>query len=306
MLDEVFKDRDRERELPSPPSSTQKKPFLSPALTLPLLFLVLIGSIIYFFGLLSFDDKSPFDLIGEIRTGAGDRRALAAYELSRFDSYDLPGRSRPEFVALTVRTFHEEAGGDPEIRRALALTLGRIGDAAAVPDLILSLEDPDTETQLYAVWALGAIGDRRAVGPVLSKLGQDDAGVRKMAAFALGQIGDSRAASGLRIALQDRTADVSWNAAVALARMGDRTGLPILLPLLDRGQLATMADLTSRQREDLVITVVRSLRSIREEPVTRTLRNLADHDPSARVRGEARNALEGRWDPSASPGPAIP
>lgn len=306
MLDEVFKDVAREQELPSPPSTRQKRSFLSPALTLPLLFLALVGSIIYFFGLLSFDDKSPFDLIGEIRTAAGDRRALAAFELSRFDSYDLPGRSRPEFVALTVRTFQEEAGGDPDIRRALALTLGRIGDPAAVPELILSLEDPDIETQLYAAWALGAIGDRRAVGPVLSKLGQNDAAIRKMAAFALGEIGDPRAAPGLRIALQDRTADVTWNAAVALARMGDRSGLPILLPLLDRGRLARMADLTPRQREDLAITVVRSLRSIQEEPVTRALRNLADHDPSARVRGEARNALEGRSDPPASPAPAIP
>jgi HEAT repeat protein len=44
--------------------------------------------------------------------------------------------------------------------------LGRIGDAAAVEELIGALWDDDARVRLKAAWALGRIGDARAIHPL--------------------------------------------------------------------------------------------------------------------------------------------
>jgi HEAT repeat protein len=292
MLDDVFKESAApEDEVPPSGSPRHRSPLLAPAVLVPTAFLLLVGLTVTLFGLLSFDRKSPFDLLREVRTSSGEKRVLAAYELSRLLSLDLPeANRRKEFVALALDTFHREAGGDPDVRRSLALTLGRLGDPLAVPELIRSLGDSDVETQLYAVWALGAIGDRRAVDPIISKLEHDDPGVRKMACFALGQIGDARAIPALQSALQDTAADVTWNAAVALARLGDRSGSAVLLSLLDRKR-SGIASLSPARQEEVMVSVVRSLRGTGDAEMTRVLRRLAQEDASPRIRDEAQRAL---------------
>ena len=47
-----------------------------------------------------------------------------------------------------------------------AETLGRIGDPAAVEELIDTLWDDDEWVRLKAAWALGRIGDSRAIHPL--------------------------------------------------------------------------------------------------------------------------------------------
>jgi len=293
MLDDVFKERAApESDIPPSGAPRGRSPLFAPAVLVPAVFILLVGLTVTFFGLLSFDRKTSFDLLREVRTGSGEKRGLAAYELSRLVSLDLPEKSRrKEFVALALDAFQREAGGDPGVRRSLVLTLGRVGDPLAVPELIRSLDDSDVETQLYAVWALGAIRDRRAVGPIISKLEHADPGVRKMACFALGQIGDPRSAPALKSVLQDTTADVTWNAAVALARLGDRSGFTVLISLLDRKRQG-IGPLSPDRQEEVVVSVLRSVAGIGDAEMRRVLRRLAKEDESPRIRDEARRALE--------------
>jgi hypothetical protein len=265
---------------------------------------VLLGSIVYFFGLLSFDARSPGDLLEEIRNSRGERRAMAAFELSRLEKFDFPDGGRSSFATQAARTFEEESGGDPRIRRALALTLGRVGDPLATPGLVRALDDPDIETQLYGIWALGAIGSPGAADAILPRLHHEDPAIRKIAAFALGQIGDSKAVPALRVSMQDSTPDVVWNSAIALARLGDGSSLPILLPLLLSP--GAPADLTPGQWENLKINIIRSLRGFPGEPVRAALRKVAGGDPSPRVRSEARRNLEGSSDSLLAPLPPDP
>ena len=298
MLDDVFKERAApESQIPRSVAPRRRSPLLAPAVLIPAAFLLLVGLTVTFFGLLSFDRKTPFDLLQEVRTGSGEKRGLAAYELSRLLSLDIPDQSRrKEFVALALDTFQREAGGEADVRRWLALTLGRAGDPLAVPELIRSLADTDVETQLYAVWALGAIGDQRAVDPIISKLEHADPGVRKMACFALGQIGDPRSIPSLKSALQDTTPDVTWNAAVALARLRDHSGFAVLVPLLDRKH-AGFASLSPDRQEEVMVSVLRSLAGIRDPEMRRVLHHLAKEDGSPRIRNEAQKAM-GREAPS--------
>jgi HEAT repeat protein len=117
--------------------------------------------------------------------------------------------------------------GDYMSRMAAAKTLGRMGDAQAVPYLIRALLDDDDWVSAAAAEALGSIGDAQAVPALLEALcsesrvnqfnelarnhpswgmvqdWEDIRNVRIAAAHALGQIGDSSAVPGLLEALKD-------------------------------------------------------------------------------------------------------
>src|SRR5438132_7105 len=183
------------------------------------------------------DDRSPQDYLTEIRTGGTNRRWPAAYELSRLMA-DPKVRADKSLAPALVKAF-QESKDDPQVRRYLALAIGRLDPplpAAAVADLTHALDDPDSETRISVIWALGSSGDP-AVVPRLIPLytAQDaDGGIRKMVVYALGALpGDAQNAT-LRTALQDSAADVRWNAAVALARHGNHEGVPVLRQMLDR------------------------------------------------------------------------
>jgi HEAT repeat protein len=61
---------------------------------------------------------------------------------------------------------HLLSDDDDVSRWKAAEALGRMGDPAAVEDLISTLWDDDARVRLKAAWALGQIGDRRAYAPL--------------------------------------------------------------------------------------------------------------------------------------------
>ena len=64
--------------------------------------------------------------------------------------------------------------------------------------------------------------------------------------------------------------------------------------------------LTPQQGEDLKINLIRSLRGLSGTAVTEALRTVAERDPSARVRSEARRRPQEASAPLAAPIPASP
>jgi HEAT repeat protein len=71
------------------------------------------------------------------------------------------------------------------VRWKAAETLGRIGDPAAVEDLIGTLWDDDERVRLKAVWALGQIGDPRAFAPLRRLYRMENENVREIITEAL-------------------------------------------------------------------------------------------------------------------------
>src|SRR5690242_17396579 len=66
--------------------------------------------------------------------------------------------------------------GSAATRRAVAITLGRIGSPSSVATLVALLRDETDPTTLVAIaGALGAIGDRRGFTPLLALLDHDEA-----------------------------------------------------------------------------------------------------------------------------------
>jgi HEAT repeat protein len=246
------------------------------------------------------DDRSPQDYIVELRTGGLNRRWPAAYELSR-QMADPKVRRDPAVATALVKAFEDSrSDDDPQVRRYLALAIGRLDaplPAQAVADLTKSLEDPDSEVTLSAIWALGSSGDASVVPRLQPLYESSDPGIRKMAVYALGALpGDGQLVT-LRTALQDSAADVRWNAAVALARHGSREGVAVLRQMIDRSYVEQAVKRDVRQDEDqdpigdVMISGLRAVAALKDVSLKPSVESLSQQDRSMKVRQAALEAL---------------
>jgi HEAT repeat protein len=292
-----------------PEEPRQSTPFLVLQFFIfPLSIVAVCVTVFVVFGLIAAEGKGPKQYLDEVRTGSANRRWQAAFELTKvLQAHRDPALSDPHFVDEAVRTFSESASDDPRVRRYLALALGRLGDRRAVPALLQAAQDSapsgahaDPETQIYSVWALGAIGDPQGEPTLIELARSEDAGVRKTAVHALGSFPGEASRIPLVAALSDGTDDVRWNAAVALARRRDPAAAPVLLEMLDRAHLDTVAGMTADQRVEALVQAIEAAAVVPDARLRPVLESLRDHDPSLKVREAARAALEGRTTPSPS------
>jgi len=270
--------------------------FLIPLSVVALTVTVYVG-----FRSLLADDRSPQDYLAEIRNGGSDRRWPAAYELSRLMS-DPKVRSDRNLASALVKAF-QESKNDPEVRRYLALALGRLDPPLppeALSELTQALDDPDGQTRINVIWALGSSGDE-AVVPRLVPLYQApdaDAGIRKMIVYALGALPGTAQIETLLMALQDATPDVRWNAAVALARHGRSDGTAVLQQMLDRAYVERTVKREVRQDQDedpiaeVMISGIRAGAAIRNPTLKPVIETLSQQDRSMKVRQAALEALK--------------
>jgi len=269
--------------------------FLIPLTVVAVTVTVYVG----FRSLLS-DARSPSDYLTEIRNGGSDRRWPAAYELSRLMS-NPKVRQDKTLAAGLVKAF-QESKGDPDVRRYLALAIGRLDPPLppdALADLTQALDDSDSQTRISVIWALGSSGDE-AVVPRLIPLyqAQDaDPGVRKMVVYALGALPGDTQVDTLRAALQDETPDVRWNAAVALARHGRNEGASVLHQMLDRAYVERTVKREVRQDSDqdpiadVMISGIRAGAALKEASLKPAIEALSQQDRSMKVRQAAFEAL---------------
>jgi hypothetical protein len=247
------------------------------------------------------DARSPQDYLTEIRRGGSDRRWPAAYELSRQMS-DPKVRADRTLAPALVKAF-QQSQGDPQVRRYLALAIGRLDPplpADAVADLTQALDDPDSQTRISVIWALGSSGDPAVVARLLPLYSAPagDAGIRKMVVYALGALPGTAQIDTLRTALEDAAPDVRWNAAVALARHGNRDGVPVLRQMLDRAYVERAVTRDVRQDDDqdpiadVMIGGLRAAATLKDESLRPSVTTLSQHDRSLRVREAALEALK--------------
>jgi HEAT repeat protein len=268
--------------------------FLIPLAVVALTVMVYVG-----FRSLLADDRTAEDYLTEIRNGGTNRRWPAAYELSRMMA-EPKVRADPRLGPALVKALEESKDGDPRVRRYLALALGRLDPplpAAAVAGLARTLDDPDSEARISAIWALGSSGDASVVPRLQPLYESPDAGIRKMVVYALGALPGDAQILTLRTALQDSAADVRWNAAVALARHGSHEGVSVLGQMLDRSYLEQTITRDVRQDEnedpiaDVMISGLRAAAALRDETLKPSVASLSRQDRSMKVRQAAMEAL---------------
>jgi HEAT repeat protein len=270
--------------------------FLIPLTVVALTVTVYVG-----FRSLLADDKSPSDYLTEIRNGGSDRRWPAAYELSRLMSNPTVRKDKTLAAGL-VKAF-QESKGDPDVRRYLALAIGRLDPPLppeALTDLTNAVNDSDGQTRISVIWALGSSGDEAVVTHLIPLYqAQDaDAGIRKMVVYALGALPGEAQIETLRAALRDETPDVRWNAAIALARHGNGEGAGVLHQMLDRAYVERTVKREVRQDDDqdpiadVMISGIRAGAAIKDGSLKPAIESLSQQDRSMRVRQAAFEALK--------------
>jgi hypothetical protein len=269
--------------------------FLIPLAVIGVTVMVYVG-----FRSLLVDDHSAQEYLTEIRTGGSSRRWPAAYELSRMMA-DPKVRADRTLGPALVTAFEESKGGDPRVRRYIALAIGRLDPPLppkAVADLSTSLDDPDSEVRISTIWALGSSGDPSVVPKLQPLYASSDAGIRKIVVYALGALPGDAQLGTLRAALEDVAPDVRWNAAIALARHESHEGVPVLRQMLDRGYVEGAVTRDVRQDDDqdpvaeVMIGGLRAAAALKDQTLKPSVTTLSQQDRSMKVRQAAIEALK--------------
>jgi len=265
----------------------------------PLIIIAICVGIFLLFGYLTYERRDPHEYLAEVKSRSGSGpleqtlRWQAAYELSNIIAAEKDRvRSDNKFIEDLIGVYRGTQGQDPRVRQYLALTIGTLGDRRAVPALVEGLADNQPESQIYSLFALGTIGDNAAVPDVLKQLRNEDPAVRKVAAYVLGSFKDPRAAHDLQVALNDVKNQVRWNAAMALAQMNDTSGAEVLMQLIDRSYVNQLADMTTAQKNLLVMNAVKCLGILKFQPAHAKILALSQNDPDLGVRDASLEALK--------------
>ena len=265
--------------------------------------LAVVGMVTLVYGgfrMLLSSERTPQELLSDVRVGGRERRWPAAYELSRLLSNPETETQFPGLGTDIVQAFSQSDGDDPRVRRYLALAVGRLNNppAAAVGELLASLEDPDTETRITVIWALASLGDSTTVNEIGQMYQSEDSGVRKMAVYALGILSPDGRDATLRTALEDSVADVQWNAAVALARHGNREGMMVIGRMLDRAYVERMvtriptSDANIDPVSEVIVSGLEAAAALRASELRSSIEALSESDVNLRVREVALKALD--------------
>ena len=99
-----------------------------------------------------------------------------------------PHEDSPEYAERLAHFIALLSDDDESSRWKAAETLGRIGDPAAVEDLIDTLWDDDERVRVKAAWALGQIGDPRAIPSLRRLYRMENEGVQEIIKEALDAI----------------------------------------------------------------------------------------------------------------------
>jgi HEAT repeat protein len=285
----------------------------------PLIIIGLCVGIFLFFGYLTYEQRTPADYLSDIRSGSGQQKWQAAFELSNSVKKNPASVRTPAFVENLISVYKNSPEEDIAVRGYLALVFGAIKEPSAVPLLLNELDRAEhlktvdwrknslfnlmrpslaqikedlVQNQIYTLFALGSIGDNSAVPGVLDQFKNQDASVRKIAAFVSGSLGDPRAVDALRPLLNDPKEDVRWNAALALGQLGNAEGADLLMKVLDPGYVDTLKDFTSEQRQELRVNAIIVLTKLKYGPSVEKIRQLSENDPVLSVRGAALEALK--------------
>jgi HEAT repeat protein len=157
-----------------------------------------------------------------------DVRAQAAASLLRFRrSVDLS--SVPQLLPALCEALDQET----DARRIIVETLGELGNASVVSDLLRVRDDTDALTRREIVQALGRIGGSEALEGSITFLDDPDQRIRLDVVRLLGRSNDAATAvPGLVLALEDSDKLVRHSAIQALGWLKDPSAIPNLLEAL--------------------------------------------------------------------------
>ncbi|HXU63934.1 MAG TPA: sulfatase-like hydrolase/transferase, partial [Polyangia bacterium] len=188
-------------------------------------------------------------------------------------------------------TFEPGASGGTAAAVPRALERGRLGDAAAAPELavLLASNAPPAERR-EAARLLVELPPQPSTGPALERAASDpDPAVADWAVVGAARLGDLSRRARVQALAADPKADQALRvrAALALATGGDATGLEVLAGALDAHEDVLLCR--------AIVVALGRLHDRRAVPI------LLKHLPEVQNRREMVEALGALGDPAASP-----
>ena len=217
---------------------------------------------------------APLLFIATQADGASERRREALRGLRHIARAHPDADAWRPAVAPLLALLREQ---NPDLRTAVAETLGNFHDPRITPALLPLLQDAQANIRHAAMQALAARGDQRAVEPLLAWLGDLTAPNRVDAVKALENFRSLQVCDALIAALQDPApsvfsitdtpGSVREQAALTLGALGDKRAVPALIASLDYGYLP------GRRRAAEALGMLKDRRAV--EPLITALRHFA-------------------------------
>lgn len=266
---------------------------LVPFALLPILIVGAAVGVFFLFGVLA-DRNGAADYMHDLKMTSGSRRWQAAYELSRFLASGVKPAERAPYEEDLLGLLKSSEKSEVQLRRYLLVGIAQVGGERSALTLVEFLDTkPDSETEIFTLWALGRLGSHSARSAVLSRLNSEDAGIRKTAAFSLGNVGGKEDVSPLKKLLEDPVKDVRWNAALGLAQLGDVSGAVEIQNLLDPAYVAKETpELRTSERTQILMSAVNAVGRLKLASAKEAVQKLADHSTDPALRMAARNTVD--------------
>lgn len=124
----------------------------------------------------------------------------------------------------------------PEVQHAAIAALGCVGGPSAFEALRgVLLQNPETDAKIAAAWSLGELGDARIIDDLINYSHHESVDLAAVAVAALGRFSDTRARNYLLEIIRTLGSFPVWNeAAAALASVGDLSAEDIFVEYMER------------------------------------------------------------------------
>ena len=198
--------------------------------------IAIFGALFFFmFQFLTYEKSTPSDLLDNIQSGSTTKRWQSAFELSNMlDASKIQNKNL--FNSKLVALYEKSKYDDKRVRTYLALAMGKTGDQHFGPYLIEAAKsDADLTNRIAAIRSLGMLKYDKSCKILKDIILDSDFDSEKLSAIiSLGVIGNRKYNKVLIQMLDYEEANIRWDAAIALAKMGDKSGIGIIINLLDR------------------------------------------------------------------------
>jgi len=261
--------------------------------------IAIFGALFFFmFQFLTYEKNTPSDLLDNIQSGSTTKRWQSAFELSNMlDVSKIQNKSL--FNSKLVALYEKSKYDDIRVRTYLALAMGKTEDLYFGPYLTEAVKnDVDLTNRIAAIRSLGMLKYDKSCKVLKDVILNSNFDSERLSAIiSLGVIGDKKYNKILIQMLDHEEANIRWDAAIALAKMGDRSGIDIIINLLDRKyyeSYPSMADgsgVDHDESDNSIYTAIAISQILVDSRFKEKLIYLAENDKNIKIREFALKTL---------------
>ena len=198
------------------------------------------------------------------------------------------------FNSKLIALYEKSKYDDKRVRTYLALAMGKTKDQYFGSYLMEAAKsDADLTNRIAAIRSLGMLKYDKSCKILKNIILDSDFDSERLSAIiSLGVIGNKKYNKVLIQMLDYEEANIRWDAAIALAKMGDKSGIDVIINLLDRKYYDQFKEVDSEEEVQAILVAIQASNSIPSEKFVTNLLKLATLDYNMKVRDKAIKTLD--------------